>query len=141
MNLAKSALPEKTRNARPRLDEDWVTIGELSRAFNLSLRTLRFYEDRGLLAPRREGSRRFYGSRDKARLEAILHGKHLGFTLTEIRNLLVAAGKPSGHTSLALGPNQIVNQLAHLERQRRAIEDAIHDLRAAQARLNAKPGR
>ena len=64
------------------------TIGDLAREFGVTLRTLRFYEDRGLLSPRREGTARIYDARDRARLSVILKGKQLGFTLTEIRALL-----------------------------------------------------
>ena len=64
------------------------TIGDLAREFGVTLRTLRFYEDRGLLSPRREGTARIYDARDRARLSVILKGKQLGFTLTEIRAMV-----------------------------------------------------
>ena len=59
------------------------TIGDLAREFGVTLRTLRFYEDRGLLSPRRDGTARIYDPRDRERLSVILKGKQLGFTLTE----------------------------------------------------------
>ena len=64
------------------------TIGDLAREFGVTLRTLRFYEDRGLLSPRREGTARIYDARDRSRLSVILKGKQLGFTLTEIRAMV-----------------------------------------------------
>ena len=64
------------------------TIGDLAREFGVTLRTLRFYEDRGLLSPRRDGTARIYDLRDRDRLSVILKGKQLGFTLTEIRAML-----------------------------------------------------
>ena len=64
------------------------TIGDLAREFGVTLRTLRFYEDRGLLSPRRDGTARIYDARDRERLSVILKGKQLGFTLTEIRAMV-----------------------------------------------------
>jgi len=61
-----------------------ATISEMARAYGVTSRTLRFYEDRKLLRPRRAGSARYYGDADHARLATILKGKQLGFTLTEI---------------------------------------------------------
>ena len=61
-----------------------MSIGDMARTFNVSQRTLRFYEDRGLLSPRRDGSTRLYGASERQRLDMILRAKRLGFTLTEI---------------------------------------------------------
>ncbi len=135
MTLANSHSPGKSRTSVPTSNDDRITIGEMARVFNLSLRTLRFYEDRGLLVPRREGTTRYYAARDKARMELILKGKHLGFTLTEIREFLVDADKRPESQQLALRHDQILAQLAHLEKQRSDIDRAILELRAAQAKL------
>lgn len=64
------------------------TIGELSREFGATARALRFYEDKGLLSPAREGLNRHYSARDRARLQLILRGKRVGFTLAEIREMI-----------------------------------------------------
>ncbi len=64
------------------------TIGELSADFALSPRAIRFYEDQGLLAPDRAGAQRVYTKRDRARLQLILRGKRLGFSLADIRKFL-----------------------------------------------------
>src|SRR5207302_10513128 len=64
------------------------SIGELAREFDVTPRTIRFYEDRGLLAPRRDGQRRIYTPRDRTRLKLTLRGKRLGLTLAEIRELI-----------------------------------------------------
>lgn len=111
-------------------EERHYSIGDLAREFGVSLRTLRFYEDRGLLHPRREGSSRVYTARDKVRLQMILKGKQLGFTLTEVLELIgaVSQGKTAS-LELALKPEQIRAQIAHLERQRSEIDDAIVELR------------
>ncbi len=64
---------------------DYFTIGELAREFGITTRTIRFYEDQGLLAPLREGRKRLFRRRDRARLKLILRGKRLAFTLDEIK--------------------------------------------------------
>ena len=64
--------------------ENSFTIGQLAREFQVTLRTLRFYEDRGLVSPRRDGTTRIYSRRDRARLKLVLMGKKVGFSLTEI---------------------------------------------------------
>ena len=117
---------------------EYLTIGEMSRAYHVSLRALRFYEDRGLMKPLRHGFVRLYDIRQRIRLQLILKGKKLGFTLTEIRAML----KNQGDGDLAefeqtLGPAQIVTQIEHLERQRSGLENAIEELRATHLRLAA----
>jgi DNA-binding transcriptional MerR regulator len=105
-------------------------IGDLAREFGISLRALRFYEDRGLLSPERAGAARLYDARQRARLELILKGKQLGFTLTEIRSLLEREERDEGAPALRLSAKQIEDQIAHLERQKTEIEHAIAELKA-----------
>jgi DNA-binding transcriptional MerR regulator len=114
-----------------------ATIGEVAREFAVSLRTLRFYEDRGLLQPRRQGASRLYNAADRRRLRIILKGKQLGFTLTEIRALI--GGERDGEAEIEerLNAEQIADQLGHLERQRGEIDAAIARLRAAQQKRSA----
>ena len=114
-----------------------ATIGEMASEFNVSLRTLRFYEDRKLLRPRRQGNTRIYGSGDRMRLKMILKGKQLGFTLTEISEL-IGAQDSSEDFEQKLHPEQITTQIDHLERQRHEIEEAINRLRATQSRLTTQ---
>jgi DNA-binding transcriptional MerR regulator len=116
--------------------EPEITISQMSRLFGVSLRTLRFYEDRGLIKPRREGNSRYYRAADRVRMEMILKGKRLGFTLTEVQDLI--GGKGTAETADLedqLNPQQIVAQIGHLERQRGEIEGAIQRLQATQSRL------
>ena len=122
----------KNRNAAGEM-----TIGEMAREFGVTLRTLRFYEDRNLIHPRRAGTSRYYGGPDRVRLEMILKGKRLGFTLAEISELIGADdGAAKTDFEGRLRPAQIVDQLDHLERQRHEIEDAIISLRATRERLS-----
>ena len=113
-----------------------LTISQMSRLYGVSLRALRFYEDRGLIKPRREGNARFYRAADRVRMEMILRGKKLGFTLTEINDLI--GGKQANETpdlEERLQPHQIVTQIGHLERQRDEIDTAIQRLRATHNHL------
>ena len=109
----------------------------MARAFGVTLRTLRFYEDRNLLRPRRVGNARYYGGVDRARLAMILKGKQLGFTLAEIADLIGADdGAARSEFEERLRPAQIVDQLGHLERQRREIDEAIALLKATRERMS-----
>jgi DNA-binding transcriptional MerR regulator len=113
-----------------------MTIGEMAAEFNVSLRTLRFYEDRKLLRPRREGNTRLYSPADRLRMQMILKGKQLGFTLTEIHDL-IGNYETTDDFEGKLKPQQIVTQIDHLERQRAEIDGAIARLRATHERLSA----
>jgi DNA-binding transcriptional MerR regulator len=112
------------------------TIGDLAREFGVTLRTLRFYEDRGLLSPRRDGTARIYDLRDRDRLSVILKGKQLGFTLTEIRAMLAEDRVANGvAANLNLSLDKIEDQIRHLEQQRIEIDEALAELRSRRASL------
>ncbi|HET6378117.1 MAG TPA: MerR family transcriptional regulator [Methylocella sp.] len=117
-------------------DPDHYTIRELAQEFQVSVRALRFYEDRKLLRPRRIGGARLYDARDRLRLQMILRGKRLGFTLSEIHEILARGGFAcdTGGTGLGLTGEEAALQLSHLERQRREIDQAIAELRIAAGR-------
>jgi DNA-binding transcriptional MerR regulator len=145
---AMSLLGEAEANASDRSDlrqlkhrtiAGEMTIGEMAREFGVTLRTLRFYEDRNLIRPRRLGSARYYGGPDRARLEMILKGKQLGFTLSEIAELIGAEdGVTKAEFEEKLRPAQIADQLDHLERQRLEIENAIARLKATRERQGCR---
>jgi len=127
---------EEDVKATPGPDQAELTISQMSRLYGVSLRTLRFYEDRGLIKPRREGTSRYYRGVDRVRMEMILRGKKLGFTLTEISDLIGGAGvNETPDLEEQLQPQQIINQISHLERQRNDIDSAIERLRATHSRL------
>jgi DNA-binding transcriptional MerR regulator len=115
-----------------------LSIGDIAREFGVSLRALRFYEDRGLLHPRRRGTTRLYSERDRSHLQMILKGKQLGFTLSEIREILCARGDVMNGWDLELNlhPDQIVSQIRHLERQRADLESALNELKKAHQRAS-----
>jgi DNA-binding transcriptional MerR regulator len=107
------------------------TIGDMAREFRISLRTLRFYEDRALLHPRRRGMTRLYSGPDRLHLQMILKGKKLGFTLAEIREILA---RDDSAGELNLPPDQIISQIRHIERQLGTLEAALSELRLAHER-------
>jgi DNA-binding transcriptional MerR regulator len=102
------------------------TISDLAREFGVTLRALRFYEDRGLLSPKRDGQTRRYDDRDRERLALILKGKKLGFTLTEIRTMVAEAD--ASRPSLELSATAVREQIQLLERQRGEIDEALAEL-------------
>ncbi|WP_158806694.1 MerR family transcriptional regulator [Beijerinckia sp. L45] len=123
---------------------DPCSISDMARIYGVSLRTLRFYEDRGLLAPQRQGTARFYNANNRTRLELILKGKRLGFTLAEIQDLIASRfkhghgqgnGSDKADLTSGLDGHQIEAQIAHLERQRSELDDALQELRQALGKL------
>ncbi len=102
-----------------------MTIGEVAREFGITLRALRFYEAKRLIAPRRHGATRLYRRSDRERIALILTGRRLGFTLAEIRDLVDRPGGKGLHPTRA----NCVEQINLLERQKRGIELAIAELR------------
>lgn len=112
------------------------SIGDLSSEFALSHRAIRFYEDHGLLAPRRIGGNRVYGARDRARLQLILRGKRLGFALADIKELLDLYDIDRDHleqlrATLVKGRARI----AELERQQQEIALTLQELREIGAQI------
>lgn len=108
------------------------TIGDLSREFGVTLRTLRFYEDKGLISPRRQGQARIYSRRDRARLKLILHGKRVGFSLAEISQMLDLYDLKDGQvTQLRVARDKFDEQIGFLEAQRAELDTAIAELRRA----------
>jgi DNA-binding transcriptional MerR regulator len=140
-NLIEAEIPSDFPD--PEGTERLYTIREMAMDFQVSIRTLRFYEDRGLLRPRREGTNRRYDSRDRLNLKMILKGKSLGFTLSEIAEILAGRTEDSGKMELEMGllPEQITAQIDYLERQRRQIDEAIKTLCKANRRLLELPSR
>lgn len=116
------------------------TIGELARDFGVTLRALRFYENKGLLSPQREGLNRLYSRRDRSRLALILKGKKLGFTLAEIQQMIAA--EEGGATNLAtlnLSQEKCREQIKLLERQKAELDEGLAELTRIYAALAGKP--
>ena len=110
-------------------EKNEYTISELASEFGLTHRALRFYHSRGLISPQREGRRRIFGRADRDRLALIVKGKKLGFTLTEISQMIEAqSGRASAHT-LKLSSEKCLQQIAFFERQMREAAEALTELR------------
>ncbi|MDQ2089909.1 MerR family transcriptional regulator [Marimonas arenosa] len=110
--------------------DDLLTIRQMCDAFDVTPRTLRFYEAKELLFPIREGQKRLFTKRDRARLKLILRGKRFGFSLEEIRQLLNLYDiGDQQHTQLARTFEIAKERLADMERQRDELTEAIDELR------------
>jgi len=105
------------------------TISELAREFDVTPRTIRFYEDQGIVSPAREGRNRIFGPRDRTRLKLALRGKRLGLQLSEILTLIDMYDGP-GDTEVQLRQYLSVLQQhrSTLEQQRRDIEDTLQEI-------------
>ncbi|CAB3710272.1 MULTISPECIES: MerR family DNA-binding transcriptional regulator [Achromobacter] len=105
------------------------TISELAREFDVTPRTIRFYEDQGIVSPAREGRNRIFGPRDRTRLKLALRGKRLGLQLSEILTLIDMYDGP-GDTEVQL--RQYLSVLEQhrvtLEQQRRDIDDTLQEI-------------
>ena len=131
----RSASAERSTNPVPTMTAEinWSTIGDIARDFDVTLRTLRFYEARGLLSPRREGMNRYYSEQDRSRLELILKGKRLGFTLTEIRAMV--GQNSEARAALKLSLPQVDEQLKLLRSQLEECKAAIEELESQRSVL------
>lgn len=106
--------------------EELDRIGEVADEFKVTLRTLRFYEDKGLINPKRVGTSRFYGRREKARLRLILLGRDIGFSLEDIREMLNLYEPKSGNQAqLRVALEKAAMQLERLNEQRKSVDEAI----------------
>src|SRR5690554_3177002 len=111
--------------------DELLTIREMCEAFGVTPRTLRFYESKELLAPLRQGQKRLFTRRDRARLKLILRGKRFGFSLEEIRELLELYDRDDGQmTQLRATYDLAQERLIDMERQRAELDAAISDLKA-----------
>lgn len=105
------------------------TISDLAAEFDVTTRTIRFYEAEGLISPTREGQRRVFSARDRTRLKLILRGKRIGFTLAEIREIIdMYDAAPGEAGQLRHLIDRIANQRAELEARRAVIEGTLRDL-------------
>ena len=112
------------------MSTEMMTIRQMCDAFNVTPRTLRFYESKELLFPKREGQKRLFTKRDRARLKLILRGKRFGFSLEEIRQLLNLYDKGDQQlTQLTQTYEVAKTRLDELERQRDELTAAIDDLK------------
>lgn len=121
---------DSPRNAHGGLTDTFFTVTELARDLAITPRTIRFYEDKGLITPRRAGNIRVYTKRDRARMVLILRGKRLGFSLREIKEYLDLYDiDPSQTEQIRLLLKKVRTRLDMLEDQRLALEESILELK------------
>lgn len=112
------------------MTETYFTISEMCAEFDVTARTLRFYEDKELLFPKREGQKRLFTRSDRARVKLILQGKRFGFSLEEIRQLLNLYDiDDQQETQLRKTVELSEKHLANLQQKRDELDTAIHDLK------------
>ncbi len=106
-------------------------IGTLAREFDVTTRTIRFYEDKGLIAPARQGQRRVYSGRDRVRLRLIMRGKRLGFSLEEVREMIDLYDEDKTEVAqLKLFVKKIEERQVNLAQQRKDITATLDELEA-----------
>ncbi|MEQ3637024.1 MerR family DNA-binding transcriptional regulator [Alcanivorax sp.] len=112
------------------LKKQIYSIGELAREFGVTTRTIRFYEDQGLLSPARRGQTRVYSPADRVTLKLILRGKRLGFSLAESREL-IKMYQPSGDNR-----NQLLALQGKIQQRRDQLNQQLRDIQALQQELD-----
>ncbi len=118
--------------------ESAFTISDLAKEFSITTRTIRFYESRGLIAPKRIGQKRRYSRRDRARLMLILRGRNLGFTVEDVGEYLAlydADPRQIAQTRLLL--DKVENAIIDLEAKREDIRRSLADLQDIRDRCEA----
>jgi DNA-binding transcriptional MerR regulator len=133
-----AASPQAT-SASPRDPQRIYSIAELSREFAITPRTIRFYEDEGLIKPRRQGTTRLYSAGDRTRLGWILRGKRLGFSLGEIRELLdLYQVDRTGIQQMRELLRRSQLHIADLERKRADLDQHINEFKEVENQVSAE---
>ncbi|EGM69546.1 MULTISPECIES: MerR family transcriptional regulator [Shewanella] len=107
------------------------SISDLSKEFDITTRSIRFYEDQGLLKPKRRGQTRIYSLKDRVRLKLILRGKRLGFSLAETRRLFELYDADKSSTT------QLNTMLALVEEKKSALQQQMDDIKVVLMELNS----
>ncbi|PWJ81649.1 DNA-binding transcriptional MerR regulator [Pseudaminobacter salicylatoxidans] len=130
MKLMKADKPAATHDAaNDETADELARIGEIAKKYGVTLRTLRFYEDKGLLSPKRDGATRLYTRREEVRLKLILLGRKVGFSLRDVKQMLdLYEPQGSNVKQLRLALDKSEKQLGRLNKQRQAIDEAIGEL-------------
>jgi DNA-binding transcriptional MerR regulator len=150
-SMSAANAPTRVVNASaPDPSKPVYSISDLAQEFALTTRAIRFYEDEGLLAPRRRGQTRIYGERERTRIKLILRGKRLGLALSEIRELFdIYATAGNERPQLAKFLQMLTDRRAMLHQQREDIDAVLAEIaflerdcrrRLKQESLTAAPG-
>ena len=114
----------------PTVEPGSYSISELAREFDITTRAIRFYEDKGLLAPARRGQTRVYSPEDRVRLMLILRGKRLGFSLDESRAIIDMYDPAHGNVE------QLQRLLEHIEQKRAQLQQQLRDIHSLMSELD-----
>jgi len=115
------------------------SISDLAKEFDVTIRTIRYYEDEGLLAPTRAGQTRVYANRDRTRLKLILRGKRLGFSLSDIREIIGLFDDAPGEAGqLTYFLDRIADRRRYLQQQREDIDITLSELAAVERRCQER---
>ena len=113
-----------------KLDDRFYTVPELAKDLGITPRTIRFYEQKGLVNPQRAGATRIYTRQDRAKLLIILRGKRLGFSLNEIADYLDLYGAdPTQAEQIKMLLGRVRERISDLEEQRQALDITLDELR------------
>jgi DNA-binding transcriptional MerR regulator len=115
----------------PGVETKTYSIRQLCREFGVTARALRFYEDKGLLSPSRRGQTRVFSARDRARIKLIVDGKRVGFSLSEIREMLDLYNHDNNAQQLSVSLKKFRAQIVTLKHKRDAVNSAIKALEAS----------
>ena len=133
------AAPSSAKSPAPRDTQRIYSIAELAREFAVTARTIRFYEDEGLIKPRRQGTQRLYSVGDRARLGWILRGKRLGFSLAEIKQLLdLYQVDRTGLQQMRELLRRSRLHIEELERRRADLDAQIGEFKDVEAQVSAE---
>ena len=123
--------------ARATANREW-TIGEIAEEFGITHRTVRYYEDQGLIAPERRGTQRVFHPRDRVRLALVLRGRRIGFDLEKIRRIVDMYDETPGEAGqLRYLLQEIGSRRRELEERRADIEQTLHELDDLEARCRS----
>ncbi|MDK9721693.1 MAG: MerR family DNA-binding transcriptional regulator [Rhodospirillales bacterium] len=119
----------------------YSTISDLAREFSITTRAIRFYEDEGLIAPKRDGQKRLYAQRDRVRLMLILRGRRLGFSLKEIAEIIdLYDREPGEQGQLKLFLAKIAERRLLLKQQQEDIKQTLGELDQVEANCQRRLG-
>lgn len=119
--------------------EELTRIGDMAKQFDVTLRTLRFYEDKGLLNPRREGATRLYTHKDRVRMTLIMLGRKVGFSLRDVKQIMDLYDPNGPNTrQMRVALDKSEKQIQRLHKQRAQLEEAIGELEGLIANLRSK---
>lgn len=120
---------------------NYSTISDLAREFSITTRAIRFYEDEGLIAPKRDGQKRLYAQRDRVRLMLILRGRRLGFSLKEIAEIIdLYDREPGEQGQLKLFLAKIAERRQLLRQQQEDITQTLGELDQVEANCQRRLG-